>query len=235
MVVGVPVGQGYGEDEVVVFGIAGGGGIGGGGADLEAEEFLEEEMGAGDGGGDVEAVELESEGEGGDEVGAGDAEVSMGRGELLAGGDDDGDETDREAGFAEEVNDGRAEPGGVDDEGALGVDFGAGDDFGDPIDDDGIGQAEREALEVADLEGPGVRVGEGDRVTGAEGFDALEDGEGGMIGEFAEVEPADERVARDWGEWKMMFDECVDHGIPDFMVPGCCDEFGNPKIGRAHV
>ena len=75
-------------------------------------------------------------------------------------------------------------------------------------------------------------MGEGDRVTGAEGFDALEDGEGGMIGEFAEVEAADERVARDWGEWKMMFDECVDQGSPDFMVPGCCDEFGGSDAER---
>ena len=196
---GVPGGQGEGEEEVVVFAVAGGhgGGAVGLGAGLEAEKFAAELWRGGFGVGDEEAVELEEQVQAGEDIGAGDVGASGGPGDGASGGDDDGYEADAALGvaelFADKIDDGFADAGRVDDEGGAAVEIGMAEDGGDVPGEGGVGSAEREALEGADVESPGMGASHGDRIAGAEGVDALDQGERGRIVVFSDVEAENER------------------------------------------
>lgn len=168
------------------------------------DEFFGEFGVVGDGFGDDEEFAFEEDAEGCEEVAAGNAvaaeRVGGGRG---AGGDGDGDDGGAEVGVAEEFDDGRADTGGVDGQGFVGVDGVAGKDFEvagedlgcvadervDAIDDVEIGEAEGEAFGVAEDKMEFALVGEGDGVALAGGDGgAFEDGDGGVILAAAEVE-----------------------------------------------
>jgi hypothetical protein len=190
--VGAPPGEGDGEDEVVVLGLAEGGdliGVGESGGTAKVAEFVEEGGGGGEGIREEEALVADGDFEAGEEMAPGDVPAGALLGGLRAGGEGDGEEAAGEDFGFEEIDDGLADAGGVDGDDAVAAEVGMAGESADMPDDFGVRRAEREAFEVANDAAFFARVLVGDGVAVAGGDEgAFEDTDGGVIVLLAEID-----------------------------------------------
>ena len=188
---GLPEGEAEGQDEVVVVA-----GVGGG---LEVHHLLDQAAVFGDGLGDLELLLFEGDVDGGQEVAFGDGVAEVARVRLVSAGDGDGADRAGEFGGADLGEDGLAESAGIDREAAAVGDFGLVGDGAEAFDDGGIGGAEGEAFEVAEVELGGLGGPRVEPVSGL-GGDAFDDGEGTKILALTEIQTDMESVGRNGRE-----------------------------------
>ena len=173
---------------------------------------------------DGDLAGLEQEHQTSDKIGFGDVGVAVFRRTRAARSDSDGHDAAGESLTAEEIDDGAADPGGVNDESDIAVEFRAAHQCADAIHDFGIGDVERNPLQVADgaLDENGPLIG--DQALTSRVRPMFKDRDGAGVANLAEIEPDEKLGRRTGGEVGIDHDVTLFEERLNFIADGLGDE-----------